>query len=68
MPLGVFVTREAARKAVNNKPIEFSSKKLMLTYAKHFIRKKFNADVEYFFNKSILLRSMKEQSKLAQFV
>ncbi|MFH1308080.1 MAG: hypothetical protein ABIH72_04465 [archaeon] len=67
LPLGVFVCREATRKALNNKPIEFSSKELMLTYAKHLIRKKFNVNLDYLLNKSILLRSMKEQSKIAQF-
>ena len=68
MPLGVFVTREATRKAVHNKPIEFASKELMFKYARHFIRKKFNADVDHLLNHSVLLRNIKTQSKLSQFV
>ncbi len=68
MPLGVFVTREAARKAVNNKSIEFASKELMIIYANHLVKKKFNTNLDYLLSHSILLHHMKEQSKLAQFV
>ncbi|MBI1935532.1 hypothetical protein HYS31_03750 [Candidatus Woesearchaeota archaeon] len=67
MPLGVFVTREATRKAVNNRPIEFSSKELMFNYAEHFIKRKFNANVDNLLNQSRLLKSVKEQKKLMQF-
>ncbi len=41
VPLGVWVTREAARKALNNRPINFSEKHLMLKYAKVIMQKKF---------------------------
>lgn len=68
MPLGVWCTREAARKAVNNKPIEFASKELMFKYARHFIRKKFNADVDYLLESSKLLKNIMQQKKLINFL
>jgi len=67
IPLGVWVVREATRKALNNKPIEFSSKELMLKYVKHLIKKKFNYNIEILLNKSILLNRIKTQKKLTQF-
>ena len=67
MPLGVWVTREATRKSVNSKPIEFASKELMITYAKHLIRKKFNVNIEDILGHSLLLQNIKKQSKLTQF-
>ena len=39
VPLGVWVTREAVRKTINSKPINFSDKELMLKYAKVLIKK-----------------------------
>ena len=68
MPLGVWCTREAARKAVANKPIEFSSKELLINYAQSLVKKKFGYNVEYILKDSILLRNIKSQSKLSQFV
>ena len=55
LPLGVWVTREAARKALANKPISFSSKELMLTYAKHLAKNKFGIDITPVLRKSKLL-------------
>lgn len=67
MPLGVFVCREATRKALTQTPIEFSNKELMLKYAKALIKKKFNYNIEILLNKSILLNNLKTQKKLTQF-
>ena len=67
MPLGVWCTREAARKAVFNKPIEFSSKELLINYAKALVKKKFGYNIGYILRNSILLRSIKQQKKLMQF-
>jgi len=67
VPLGVWVTREATRKALGNKPIEFSSKELMLKYASAIVKKKFAYDADNLLKQSILLRNMKHQKKLAQF-
>lgn len=67
MPLGVWVTREAARKALKNKPINFSSKELMLSYAKHLVKSKFNVNLEKYLSKSHILSHISSQTKLAQF-
>ena len=68
MPLGVFVVREATRKAVNNRAIEFSDKELMLKYARALIKKKFNFNLNTILEKSILLKSIKHQTKLEKFI
>ena len=68
LPLGVWVTLEATRKAINNKPIEFGSKELMLEYAKKLAKRKFSFDLENVLDNSILLKSMKQQSKLIKFL
>ncbi len=67
VPLGVWVTREAARKAMASKPIEFSDRELMLKYAKALIKKKFNYDLDNLLKESIILKNMKEQVKLSSF-
>lgn len=67
VPLGVWVTREAARKALANKPIEFASKELMLKYAQALIKKKFSYDINKVLNSSIILKNMKQQKKLFDF-
>ena len=64
LPLGVWVTLEATRKAMSSKPIEFSSKELMLEYAKKLSKRKFGFDLEGILSNSILLKNMKQQSKL----
>ena len=68
LPLGVWVTREAARKSMFSKPIEFSSKELMMEYAGKLARRKFNFNLENILRQSVLLRNVKEQSKLAKFL
>jgi DNA repair protein NreA len=67
-PLGVWVVREAVRKALANKPIEFSSKELMLTYVQSLAKKKFGYDVSGMLQKSIILNSIKTQKKLNSFL
>lgn len=68
MPLGVWVTREATRKSVSGKSIEFGSKELMLEYARKLIKKKFNYNVDYLLKESILFKNIKQQKKLMQFI
>ena len=68
MPLGVWVTLEATRKAVNTKPINFSSAELMIEYAKKLALKKFNFNLDNILKKSILLKSINQQKKLLSFV
>ncbi len=67
-PLGVWVTRESARKALNSKPFEFSSKELILKYLKNLVKKKFNYNAENLLNQSILLRKLRTQKKLLHFI
>ena len=67
MPLGVWVTREATRKTLDQKPLEFASKDLMLEYARKLVKRKFNANADHLLSKSVLLKGMKEQRKLASF-
>jgi hypothetical protein len=66
-PLGVWVCREATRKAMESKPLEFESKELMLNHAKLLIRKRFGYDAEILFNKSLMLSNLKNQKKLSSF-
>jgi len=66
-PLGVWVVREATRKSVSSRPIEFASRELMLKYAKAFARKKFNFDLDILFKKSKLLDRMDRQRRLIDF-
>ncbi|MBI2523185.1 hypothetical protein HYW19_02230 [Candidatus Woesearchaeota archaeon] len=68
LPLGVWVTRESARRSMEAKPIEFSSKELMLEYAGKLARRNFNFDLGNILAQSILLRNVKEQSKLVKFL
>jgi DNA repair protein NreA len=66
-PLGVWVTLEATRKAMQNPPLVFGSKELLLNYAQLFIKKKFNYDLDTILRKSVILENIKSQSKLAAF-
>jgi hypothetical protein len=66
-PLGVWVVKEATRAALQNKPIEFATKELMLHYAKLIGSRKFGCNVEKIIEESLLLKNMQNQSKLTQF-
>jgi len=68
LPLGVWITREAARKAMSSKRIEFSSKELMLEYARKLIKKRFNLDAEVYLRQSKVLMGINNQSKLIQYL
>ena len=68
LPLGVWVTRESARKSLASKPIEFSSKELMLKYAKSLVKKKFGIQIDHILAKSLLLNNINQQKKLKQFL
>lgn len=67
VPLGVWVTREAARKALNSRPIRFNDKETMLNYAKALVKKKWGYDAECLYKESVLLKNMKTQRKLLSF-
>ncbi len=68
VPLGVWVVREAVRKVMKNRPVEFASKELMLKYVILLIKKKFGYDVNNLLKNSILLRNIKQQTKLNKFI
>jgi len=65
--LGVFVCREAARKALKNKPINFTSLKEMIDYVSSFIQQKFNFNTDYLLSQSKLIKNIKNQTKLQKF-
>jgi len=68
VPLGVWVVREAVRKALDNKPLNFGNKMLMLKYAQILVKKKFGVNIEDMVGKSVLLKEMKTQKRLMAFV
>lgn len=68
VPLGVWVVREAVRKTMNSKALEFGSKELMLQYVRNLVSKKFNYNVENLLKGSRLLNNIRTQQKLTQFI
>jgi hypothetical protein len=67
IPLGVWVVREATRKSVQNKPLNFGSQELMLDYAKKLAKKKFGIDMDSILSKSIIINNIKTQKNLHSF-
>jgi hypothetical protein len=67
VPLGVWVVREATRKAMKSRPVEFADKDLMLNYAKLLVKKKFGVDLDIILRESKLLKEIKEQKRLFEF-
>lgn len=66
-PLGVWVVREAVKKALATEPINFADRDLMLSYAKLFLKKKFNYDITELLRKSLLVKSLWGQKKLTSY-
>ncbi len=66
-PLGVWVTREATRKALAGKPFEFNSYEEMITFGKQIIMDEFKFDLSELINKSVLLKEKSVQKKLFEF-
>ena len=64
IPLGVWVVREATRKALNNKPLTFDSLDKSLNYLKGFIKKQFSFDADYIIKNSKIINNTKKQTKL----
>jgi len=67
LPLGVWVVREATRKTMQVKPIEFSDKDLLITYSKKFIMKKFGLNLNTILKQSWLLKEL-SQPRLTQYL
>jgi len=67
-PLGVWVTREAARKALSNKPLEFNSMEEMLNSLKRIVKDKWNYDLENILKRSKVIEGLKFQKRLTNFL
>lgn len=67
-PLGVWVCREAVRKALNSKPIEFYDRSYMLNYARLLVKKKFGCSADKLLKKSKLLDKIIAQHKLSAYL
>ncbi|MEA3379005.1 MAG: hypothetical protein U9Q69_05215 [Nanoarchaeota archaeon] len=65
VPLGVWVVLEAVRKALGSKKFSFDNLEDMTDYIKKTYQIKFN--IEFFFKKSRILSSIKNQKKLDAF-
>lgn len=66
-PLGVWVTKEATRKSLSQKPNEFNSKQELIEMARKIIKDEFNFDLDKLLIKSILLKNLSTQRKLFEF-
>ncbi len=62
LPLGVWVTREASRKAMSMKPIKFSSKELALLFVSRLVHAKFSISLSKFFKESCMLSGLQQKS------
>lgn len=67
VPLGVWVTREAARNAMQNKPLSFASKELAIKYAEALLKKKFGIDASALLRQSLLLKDLSQQRRISEF-
>jgi hypothetical protein len=66
-PLGVWVVREAVRKAMESEPIVFDGNKRLLHYAKTVAQKKFGVDISEHLAHSVLLQEVGVQKRLGQY-
>ncbi|HLD06864.1 MAG TPA: hypothetical protein VJC16_05015 [Candidatus Nanoarchaeia archaeon] len=60
-PLGVWVTREAARKALSSPPLCFADKESLLSYARSCTKTRFQYAAEMQLGRSRLLKAMQQQ-------
>lgn len=67
VPLGVFVCREAARQAVQEKPVRWASPELIISYAQELVQRRFGFDLNLLLNESKLLKTRGQQKTLGQF-
>lgn len=67
VPLGVWVVREAVRKALQLQPLKFATREMLVEYATTFLRSKFNHDAASVLSQSVLMRTAKKQQKLTHF-
>lgn len=67
-PLGVWVVREAVKKSMNNKPIIFNTKEEMIDFTLKYAKKNFNYDLSYRIKESELLKQIKTQKKISEYI
>lgn len=65
-PLGVWVCRQASRKALSKKGLRFETKESMLNYLKEFILDKFHYNIESLLKEAQLLKNINQQIKLTR--
>ncbi|MFH1134273.1 MAG: hypothetical protein V1735_07350 [Nanoarchaeota archaeon] len=65
MPLGVWVVREATRKALQSQPLAFSEKRLAFTYAKSVALRKFGQGIDDIFESSVLINKPEQKGLMA---
>ena len=58
VPLGVWVVREATRKSITGKTMNFESKDDMLAFAKKLSKMRFNYDLNVLTKQSLLLKNL----------
>ncbi len=66
-PLGVWVVREATRKALASQPLQFASRELLLEFVRRKMQNILGLDLTRFYNSSKILKEKKEQKKLWEF-
>lgn len=67
LPLGVWVVREAVRRAMSSQPMMFSSREELLAEVRSQLSSGFGIGADYFLRRSVLLNEAREQRKLAEF-
>ena len=67
-PLGVWVCREAVRKALEGKRHFFESKEQLIGYAKFIAKKRFNYNLDILLKESNIYDNLTKQMKLSMFV
>jgi len=66
-PLGVWVCREATRKALEGKKHFFETKEQMIGYARFIAKKRFNYNIDILLKKSKLYDNLTKQTRLTMF-
>jgi len=66
-PLGVWVVREAVKKAMKARPIGFESKESMIKYVSDLVSQKFDFDLSAIIRRSEIIRNIGTQKKLNEY-
>jgi hypothetical protein len=66
-PLGVWVVRQASKRAMDSKPLNFESKESMIKYAITFAKKRFDYNIDNMTSQSVIIKNLRSQKKLIEF-